>query len=888
MNSILKEIALDSLATSVWGNKYKLGNEQNPQDTIQRLIKEFTSQLYTNAKNWKLSDDLSPHGKMVCGMSQNTENKTRKRILTELVRDSLGFDKIIPGGSAIFGIGNMEANSSISNCFVIDYPHDSLEGINYRINEMCCLEKARGGVGVNLSSLRPKGATVKNQSKTSTGVETFVIDFSQNNNIVAQDGRRGALMICLDVNHPDVLDFVRLKEDLTKVTGANLSVLIDDAFMWDVIYDNEYITSFPLKTRQELSDIFNHKNPEALRIAREADYGQMFKIGDSYFKKFSAKSVWEEICRCAWKMAEPGILFRSNWITGGTDGVYPQYRPVATNPCSEIAMQPYDSCRLMSYNLTDCVVNPYTSKAYVDFDRLYEMSYNQMLLCDTMIDIEIRHIENIIKKLQEDSTIPQQIKNSPIKLYKKILENTRNGRRCGCGFTGFGDMIASLGLDYNDFSNNQSVTYQITEKIFQTKMLAELDCSIDLAILNGEPFKHFNAKADLSQPFFGNMSGKFRDGYTLKRMAQFGRRNVSWSTAAPTGTISLLAGTTSGIEPLFMPYYIRRVKVDASKQSYDYEDVDGNKFQEFISIHRGMYRWYAVYKGLSYEEAYKELSSKKSGELEEIFKKSPYYKQCANDLNYQARLNCQELVQKYTTHSISSTLNLPNSATQEEISKIYMTSWKLGLKGNTVYRDGCRGGVIVSVDNNNNKKPEHRPESIDGILHRVSINKQWYGILIGFIEKQPYEMFVLNGMSVLKDYSAMKFHGKITKQTDSDGSSQYIFIQNEDDYVTEYENETNPCLIELHDLDDMENKDEKLLSLMISKLFRTGCTVNDVIKLIDKSQPISGTFSSRLIKILGEYAEEEVLDEKCPKCGAKLHRENGCKICKDCGWSACS
>ena len=882
MDSIFREIQLDNLATSVWANKYKLGNEKGPQDTNQRLIYEFTKQLQANAKNWNTAGELSEFGREINGLIKNSEQNTRKRILSELVKNSIGFDKIIPGGSAIFGIGNMEANSSISNCFVIDYPHDSLEGINYRINEMCCLEKARGGVGVNLSSLRPKGATVNNQSKTSSGVETFVIDFSQNNNIVAQDGRRGALMICLDVNHPDVLDFVHLKEDLTKVTGANLSVLIDNQFMYDVIQDNDYITSFPLKTREELQEIF--KDEEAKKIGRQADYGVMFKIGDYYYKKYSAKYVWDEICRCAWKMAEPGILFRSNWITGGTDGCYNQYRPVATNPCSEIAMQPYDSCRLMSYNLTDCVVNPYTEKARIDFERLYKMCYTQMLLCDTMIDIEISHIQNIITKLQEDTATPQQIKNSPIKLYKKILENTINGRRCGCGFTGFGDMIASLGLDYNDFSNKQSLTYKISNKVFQTKMLAEMDCSIDLAIMNGEPFKHFNAKADLNQQFF--KSGKFGDGYILRRMATHGRRNVSWSTAAPTGTISLLAGTTSGIEPLFMPYYIRRVKVDPSKEEYDYTDVDGNKFKEFISIHRGIYRWYAVYKGLTYEEAYNELSSKKSKELEEIFKKSPYYKQCANDLNYEARLSCQELVQKYTTHSISSTLNLPNSATQEEISKIYMKSWKLGLKGNTVYRDGCRGGVIVSVDNN--KKPEHRPDEIDGILHRVSINKHWYGILIGFIEKQPYELFILNGMDALKNFSSVKFRGKIIKEIDTDGSSQYIFIQNDDDYTTEYENETNPCLIELHDLDDMENKDEKLLSLMISKLFRTGCTVNDVIKLIDKSQPISGTFSSRLNKILGEYSEDEVLDEKCPKCGAKLHRENGCKICKDCGWSACN
>lgn len=883
MNEILKEIELDNLALSVWKNKYKLGDEKNPQDTIDRIAKEFTNQLIENSEQWSLEKNLIL-SKMFKDLSK-LNKRERKKYLTSLVNSSLGFDKIIPGGSAIFGIGNMDANSSISNCFVIDSPHDSLEGINQRINEMCCLEKARGGVGVNLSTLRPKGASVRNQSKSSTGIETFVIDFSQNNNIVAQDGRRGALMICLDINHPDVLDFIRLKEDLTKVTGANLSVLIDNDFMHELSFDEYHYMTFPIQSRQDMkklveankSIIENHEDGTLIRLKSDND--------TIYVKRYKSEYIWNEICRCAWKVGEPGILFKSNWITGGTDGVYERYKPIATNPCSEIAMEAYDSCRLMSYNLTDCVDNPYTKHAKINTDRLFDMCYNQMLLCDTMVDIEIKHINNIIKKLQSDETTPQSVKNAPIKLYKKILENTIKGRRCGCGFTGFGDMIVALGLNYNDFANKQSQTYKSVEKIFKTKMYAELRCSIDLAIINNNYFDGFKWDIDLSQNFFRNLKTDMPDIYELMKI--YGRRNVSWSTAAPTGTISLLAGTTSGIEPLFMPYYIRRVKVDASKQEYDYTDVDGNKFKEFISIHRGLIKWYAVCKNISYEESFNTLSQLKSAEIEKIYVQSPYYKQCANDIPIASRLSCQELVQRYTTHSISSTLNLPNTATIEDIYDIYLKSWSLGLKGNTVYRDGSRGGVIVSVDNNLHNI-EHRPDEIDGILHRLKLGKQWYGILIGFIDKKPYELFVLNGMDALKDFSSTKFHGKIIKDVDSHGISEYDFIQNEDDYNTDYEDETNPYLIELHDLDDMENKDEKLLSLMISKLFRTGCSVEEVIKLIEKSQPISGTFSSRLNKVLGEYAKNEELDEKCPKCGSKLHRENGCKICKNCGWSACN
>lgn len=855
---------LNTLTMNVWRDKYKLSDEKTPQDTMRRVRKNIAGQLKKNLPNNKkkleadIQSKLSERGRQIW---HNIFNDG----IEYLVDKTIDWDKVLPAGSALFGIGNLKANSSISNCFVIDSPHDSLEGISYRINEMRILEKARGGVGTNLSTLRPKGSLVHNQSRTSTGVCTFVVDFSQNNNIVAQDGRRGALMLCLDINHPDVCDFIELKSDLTQVTGANLSVVVDDEFMTNVLCDKPHVMTFPVDSKWKPS-------LPAIKNAKPGELNYNKGTG-TYWKVDSAKRIWDLIIHYAWQCAEPGILFKGNWYKNGTDGVYEQYRPVATNPCSEIAMQPYDSCRLTSYNLVDSVIDPFTEKSNIDFDRLYTMCYMQMILLDSMIDIEIEHINNIINKVKNDKTTPGHIKTPILALYKKILKNTQEGRRCGCGFMGLGDLMAMLNIKFEDIKDKESHAYQMINRIFQVKRNAELDASIDLAVIYG-PFKGFNAAKDIKQNFFERMKYSGNNDYAIvERMAKYGRRNVSFSTAAPTGTISMMAGVTSGIEPLFWPFYKRRVKVDASAQEYDYEDKVGCKYKEYMVVHEGLVKFYAVRNNVNFKVAYGILTSMDENELMKIFESSPYYKQCANDIDHESRIMLQTIVQMYTTHSISSTLNLPNSATEEQISNIYMKSWRNGLKGNTVYRDGCREGVLITSSPKDTSKPKERPDSIDGVLHRLKYKNLYYGIVIGLIENKPYEIFILNRVNnILKDIDQDILHGTIVRNGDKD----FDFIENEDE-------SGDPFVI--LNLDEMEDKEQKFQSLTLSRLMRLGESMDKICEIIDKSEPISGTFTSRIQKILSEYKETK--NETCPKCGAEMTHENGCVICKNCGYSKC-
>ena len=856
---IEEKIILNDIAINVWKNKYKVNDDKKPSDTMKRIRHEFRKTIMSESTKWKSEniDDLSRRG-------QEVYRKIKYNRRTQFLTDCIDFDKIIPGGSAIYGIGNIESNSSISNCFVIDSPHDSLEGINYRINEMSILEKARGGVGLNISSIRPKGSRVNNQSKTSTGIVTFMNDFSQNNNIVAQDGRRGALMLCLDVNHPDIIDFITAKEDLSKITGANISVLITDEFMQLVNDDELLVTKFPTN-----SNFYPTKTD-----IKKAKIGELYynEKKNTYWKIYKAKEVWDTIIHLAWKVAEPGVLFKDNWYKYGTDGVYDQYRPVATNPCSEIAMQPYDSCRLSSYNFMDCVLNPYTDKSSIDWNHLYDMCYNQMFLTDMMINIEIHHIKNIIKKNEDDTTTPDILKRPVINIYEKILKNTIDGRRCGCGFVGLGDMMAALGMKFINITPGTN-TWEILHKIFETKRNAEIDCSIDLSILYGEPFKGFDYKKDSSQLFFKDDCVEMH--LLLKRMKKYGRRNVSFSTAAPTGSISILAGTTSGIEPMFLPYYKRRVKIDNTERTdYTYQDVDGNKFVEYNVVHPGLVEWYSVSQNIPYKDAWKKMENMSDDELKSLYDISPYFGECANDISKECRINLQSLVQKYTTHSISSTLNLPATATEEDISEIYKISWQRGLKGNTVYRDGCRSGVIVSKTQEPSTK--ERPIEIPGILHRISYRKQDYGIIIGFINNKPYEVFVLSNLNALfLGSKCTDIKGIIVKN----GSGDYDFIENDEDC-------DNKMPIEIMDLDKSEDKEQKFISLAISLMMRRGESIDEIVKIITKSEPVAGTFAYRLNKVLYQYKETQD-EDTCPNCGSILTHENGCVICKECGWSKC-
>lgn len=982
---------------SVYKQKYQI-NDEKIDDTYHRISSELDRIIYGRMLDRSKLDNLSFYGKELYNNIINNK-------FTSI--NDISFDRIIPGGSGVYGIGNNDPEkiSSLSNCFVIDYPYDSYEGINYSEEELVTLGKVRGGVGINLSTIRPKNSKINNQAKSSSGVCTFVNEFSEKNNSVAQNGRRGALMICLDVRHPDILDFIRLKDDISKVTGANLSVLIDDEFMNAVEKDDLYVCKFPVDS--------NFKS----KINKNIDYDhtlQFDKKSETYYKIIPAKEIWDAIIYFAHKVAEPGVLFKDAWFKGGTDGCYKQFAPISCNPClvgdtdiltdegykyiidrvgkktnvfngleytevvptktaenqeiyevgfgngskigctiyhkfpiwhgrsyngysqltelknikvgdriegfklpnsidnskynhlngiititsiiktdrvedvyclnepkrhkfvangiltgncSEISMGPNDSCRLISYNLKDSVIKPYTKTSEINIEYLYKIFYNQMLYADCIIDLELEKLNLIITKIQKDNC-PYYLKYRPINLFGKMIQNTSDGRRCGCGLFGVGDMIAMLGLSFKD-----NKTKAILEKLLTIKFKAELDCSTDLAVLYGS-FKGYDYNIDIKQEFWKNKISNNEFDSSIKRMKLFGRRNVSWSTVAPTGTLSMLGGATSGIEPLFEPYYTRKIK-SYDDENYTFVDADGQKFVEHYICHPTFIEWYAFKNKLTYQDAENMLINSRN--IDEIFSKSPWYKNIASDLAWKDRLDIQAIIQQYTTHSISSTINLPNDVDIKVVDNIYKYSHSLGLKGNTVYRDGSRSGILTKPSATTNKK---RSTILKSILHKLSYKNKTYGILIGFQDDKPYELFIISGLGFIKHYNREKFNGITIK----DVENVYSFFEDESDIQTQSDIDDGSDLIALNDLNSLETNEEKLISLFISKMLRNGSTITSIKKLVEKSEPIASTFAYRLNKILSIYTEPT--NDLCPVCGSKLICENGCFKCR-CGWSKC-
>jgi Ribonucleotide reductase, alpha subunit len=1206
----------NDLAFNVWNMKYRL-NDESSEYTLTRLIENIACKIYQNIvqdidrlgfdniHQLDVSEDLLKMYKIV----NNSEYDEGLSYINSVLQKYISYDNMLPGGSGIYGIGNKTNYSSISNCFVIDSPIDSLEGIHHSIGEMKILEKARGGVGINVSTLRPKGSIVKNQSKTSTGPCLFVEEFSNENNVVAQDGRRGALMVNLDVLHPDSREFIRLKQDLTKVTGANLSVLCGDEFMNAVISNQEYIVQrFPVdikiseeETQLKIKVAFADNEIGLLKYDTENNY---------YFKVEKVKDIWDDIIHYAWKVAEPGILFSGNWKLG-TDSVYPMYAAISTNPCvvgetliltknghqridslvgkeveiwngkvwskvipritgenikvseveltdgtilpgvtdyhkfpiwegwsrggheimtelknlkigdkiskfnypviegelnmeekkaytqgffsgdgtksqgiiglydekisleiymsgnisensiyyqdeikvanfkpdfelnasdwipgveytiktrlnwlsglidadgcssggcnglygescqissinkefiknlklmlmtlgieskynrsrkagkssfplrdkgyitvgnkeydckelwrltitsfdvqklilmglntkrvtfnsvknrdarqfikiksikpkgvaekvycfnepfkhkgifngillgncSEIAMSAYDSCRLISKNYLSVIDDPFTETASINYTKLWNDFYWQLIIADHLIDIEVEHLTNIIEKVKaENIDIQNSDKSENVKenfkiismniisLYDKIIDITLKGRRCGCGFFGIADMLAALNMKYDKNS------CEIIKKVCSTKMIAEVNASVDLSILRGS-FVGYDYNLEKDIPLIKTINDL--DKRTYNRMCKYGRRNVSWSTVAPTGTISILSGTTSGVEPLFQPFYKRRVKIFEGEA--DFTDVDGNKFKEFINIHQTFKKWITI----NYNFTEEEINTFTEEELNKYFQSSPWYGSLSNDIDPYDRIEILSHVQDYTTHSISSTFNLPEDTIKETISNIYLESYKHGLKGNTVYRENSRAGVILKITDS--KPVSKRPDILKAKLYRLQYKNRTWGICVGEIDEKPYEVFILNGMKILNESDSEILEGRITK----------IIRSNE--YQYDFESSLNEEFdLQLADLDSMESKEEKLLSLFISKLMRENIDIEKICKLIEKSEPISTKFSFRLNKILMQYyLDDKMLEEKCPNCDTSLFRENGCVSCKNCGWSKC-
>lgn len=1206
----------DELAVDVWTRKYKFKNEQNPSESFERYSKEIAEQEFIRLNKFTLYSEimgnLSEYGKKRYWTLKNILNQQNTEKVQQEIKDYikslLGFDKILLAGSMLQGIGNYKLYSSLSNCFVLGRPYDSYSGISQKTEEIVQVMKRRGGAGLDLSSIRPEGATVHNQASWSSGPVLFAHRYSNITLEVAQSGRRGALMISINIAHPDALKFAEAKQDLTKLTGCNSSIIFDDDFMQAVDKNKTYWQHFPVDVPISDFQLDSIKTPQINQLYK-CKYNVNDEIKTGYVKQIRAKEVWKKITEFARNTAEPGIIFEGNWFKNGLDCVYPQYRPVTTNPCfsgdtlvltdngyyeiktlvgkkikvwngkqwsevepkitnhnqemlkitlsdgsifrctkyhnwpiwkrdgkevlteaqnlsvgdkiskfnlpvieglqelsvkiaytkgfysgngttsrnnirlygekikcsefmcgylspgsvgkqnnieyidfkmstdnmskdfvpdcnytiktrlawlsglidadgcvdkqegggscqicstnyeflnkiklmlstlgvharlnllrkegyynlpdqkggsvnvlcktgyrilinasqiqelirlglnthrvdfnqfpkfprnssrfitiksieksgidenvycfneplehkavfngqllgqcSEIPMQPYDSCRLTSVNLFGLVNDPFKESASISWEDAYKLFYEQLTTLDICIDLEIKYIQRIIDKIKSGSD-PEELKNREIELWEKIMNQTKSGRRAGAGFTGLGDTLAALGLNYD----SSKETTDFLNKIFSCKMKAEIDATTDMAILYGA-FEGYNKEKEYEEiTIYGNYNclgttlmyqmiyEKFPE--SAKRMMKFGRRNISFSTAAPTGSLSILSQTTSGIEPLFSPYYFRRKKCISENERVDYIDpADGQKFTVFAVLHPKFKYWIENI----YQLNTKKIEDLTESELKEIFKKSPWYNNTANDINWKDRVIIQSIVQRYTTHAISSTINLPSDIEAKVVEGIYFESWIRGLKGNTIYRDGSRGGVLVTssetsknVDEFDETMAPKRPNRLQARYHTIKTKKKIYSVIIGLLQGKPYEVFVTSGIDNmpqnLDDYEDY-IEGEIVK---------------EDKNWYNFESRT----FTLKEISDIEGE-EKELSLMVSLALRHRTPLHYVIKTLQKTQPLIGSFTQKFCKILSKYIPDGTeSSEKCPECGTKLRYENGCSICPNCGHSKCS
>ena len=843
MSDLLNYFNNDELAASTWKNKYAAPGENTPDDTHKRLAKEFSriEEKYSKYYNYN-RNNLSNYGQIREYLSEDK--------IFDLFRN---FKYIIPGGSVMAGCGTNQL-VSLSNCFVIGSPKDSYADIMNTRNQQVQLMKRRGGVGYDLSNLRPKGSFVNNAAKTSTGAASFMEVCSDITNEVAQNGRRGALMLSLNINHPDIEEFITKKQDLTKVTGANISVQVTDKFMNAVLNNEDYYLRYPI-------DI-----PDPSENIKLDKYNELIHVYDTdwcgYYKKIKARELWTKLMHCAWNTAEPGILFQDTLHNFSPDGRYDKYKMVCTNPCGEIPMGAFDSCRLIHLNLTSFVINPFLKNAKINFSLLYKIAYEAMRLADDLVDLEIEAVDkilNVVKKEENDIEF---------KLWSKINNTARMGRRAGLGFTGLADLLAMINIKYD---SNES--YKIINYIMETIFIAELDANIDMSIERGA-FPDWDGDKEKvtsldNNDWYNWLSIKYPNQYS--RMQEFGRRNISFSTVAPTGTVSIMAGCSSGIEPVFLPYYQRRRKCMSSNDRIDFTDKTGENFTIFYVFHPNFIKWYSIiYNINSLSDAYEILNTKSEEELNTIFKQSPYYGSTASEINWRKRVKIQGIIQKYITHSISSTINLPKETKEEEIADIYIEAWKTGNKGQTIYRDGCRDGVLMKIEKpkviNNTNAPK-RPKDLEADYYQIKVKGEQFIVLVGLLQNRPYEIFTLRPTSELK---LPQHKGIITKK----GKMNYVFNSNLLDEELKLSN-TN------------SNIEEKAATLYSSMLLRHGVDIKYIIKTAKKVNDNISSFSSAMCRILSKYTETEATSEKCPNCGGTLIRECGCVRCLDCDYSKC-
>lgn len=851
MNDLLNYFNGDELAVSTWKNKYAMEGETTPDDMHRRLAKEFGRIEREYANNTPMSQKdrlvLSPYG--------NERKELKEEDIYELFKN---FKYIIPGGSVMSGLGTGKL-VSLSNCFVIGSPVDSYSSIMNTRSQQVQLMKRRGGVGYDLSNLRPRGAAVNNAAKSSTGAASFMDVCSDITNEVAQNGRRGALMLSISINHPDIEEFITKKQDLTKVTGANISVKVTDEFMRAVINDEDYLLRWPVHANYDPSQ------------SEEMEYDKLLCFGEALpaekrvcLKKIKARKLWNTLMHCAYNTAEPGIMFENAMHDYAPDGVYPEFKMIGTNPCGEIPMGPFDSCRLIHINLTSYIKDPFTEESYIDKDLLYKHSYEAMRLADDLVDLELEAIDRIINIVNGESDFVE------FNLWSRIRETTRRGRRAGLGFTGLADAIAMLGLKYDSDEGIQKI-----EDLMRIIFKGQLDSQIDMAIERGA-FPAWDSHKEYTviphrgkNKWYEFLSDNFHT--EAIKMKCLGRRNISWSTVAPTGTVSIMAQCSSGIEPVFLPFYRRKRKCMSPNDKVDYTDVKGEKYTLFTVVHPNLAKWlcYSTFKGNFNDPEYLEKLQDMEY-LKEAFKKSPYYGSTALEIDWKQRIKLQGIVQKYITHSISSTINLPKEITEEEIADIYIEAWRTGNKGQTIYRDGCREGVLNKIeksDTGNNRQAPKRPKELETDYHQVKVKGEQFIVLIGLLEGKPYEIFAFRP---LRPIDIPPHKGKIIKKSKMHYSFDSEFIQ----------------------LSDLQlantNIEEKAATLYASMLLRHGVSIEYIIKTAKKVNENITSFSSAMCRILAKYIKpSEVKGEVCPECGGNLVRDNGCLHCIDCGYSRC-
>lgn len=863
---ILQYFKGDELAAGVWLGKYAQEGDKTPDDMHKRMAKEFARV----EKEYQKSEYSTQYSE---GTLSDYYVKTRpglsEKAIYNLFKD---FKYIIPQGSIMSQLG-APSIGSLSNCFVIGTPEDSYGGIFQKDEEMVQLMKRRGGVGIDISTLRPAETAVSNAAKTTTGAVSFMNRFSNSTNEVAQNGRRGALMLSIDINHPDVLDFIKIKRNLTKVTGANISVKLNDEFMKAVEADEDYILRFPCN--EKISGETGTPYNELVQIYDK------FGVGPVYVKKIKAKEYWEETIKSAHGSAEPGIIFENNHHNYSPDGVYPQFKGVTTNPCGEIFMQPYDACRLIAVNLLSFVNNPYTSNAEFDIKKFYEVNYEAMRLSDDLIDLEIEHIDRILTKIIEDKE-SSEVKDREYSLWLKVKQTARASRRTGLGFTALGDCMAALNLAYD---SEEGLLF--VEQFMHVKMESELDCTIDLAILRGAfegwdntlEYPHdVNTLPELfGNDFYRMIHKEYPEQY--HKMYKYGRRNVSFNTVAPTGTVSLLTQTTSGLEPLFMPFYMRRKKSNKGER-VDFTDELGVEWMEFPVLHEQFKNWYLYNlevqkKRIEVEEPERDIKwtpieELTKEQLQKSFELSPWYGSTANDIDWVKRVEIQGIIQKYITHSISSTINLPNDVTEAEVSEIYMHSWKMGLKGVTVYRDGSRSGVLVSDTPNTSREEFNyvdavkRPKSLPVDIHSTMSRGEKWNVIVGLMNDKPYEVFAIPYFTNQTNLELKKIN-----------KGRYDLVKDKETYS---ENITSEM-----------NSEQEIVTRLISISLRHGADIKFIVEQLNKSNGDITSYSKAISRVLKKYIPDgSTSTMKCEDCGGtNVIFEEGCNKCKDCGSSKC-